>query len=332
MRPFRSLLLRPLLSCAIAACAMTSLGAFAQSSADTYPTRPITIVVPFAAGGPADIEARLYTPMLTRLLGQSMVIDYKVGAGTSIGTGYVAKAAPDGYTLLTNTAGFAILPTFYKLPFDLIKDLAPISLMSTKTSILIVPASSPFKNFTEYLAYAKANPGKINYGTSGAGALGHLTAEWLHADAGVKVTFVHFKGNSTLMNDLVAGRVDIGSSSTITAFQLMKQGKARALAVKGPSRLQLMPDLPSVSEYMKGYRDLNWQGFFAPGATPAPIINKLAGAFQTVAKDPELAKKMEALESDMVGSSPEEFRKLLVTEVARWRDLVARFGIEKPNE
>ena len=116
----------------------------------------------------------------------------------------------------------------------------------------------------------------------------------------MKVTFVHFKGNSTLMNDLVAGRVDIGSSSTIAAFQLMKQGKARAIAVKGPARLQQMPDLPSVSEYMKGYRDLNWQGFFAPGATPAPIINKLANVFHTVAMDPELAKKMEPLEADLV--------------------------------
>ena len=204
--------------------------------------------------------------------------------------------------------------------------------MSTKTSILIVPANSQFRTFTDYLAYARANPGKINYGTSGAGALGHLTAEWLHADAGAKVTFVHYKGNSTLMADLIAGRVDMGSSSTIAALQLIKSGKVRALAVKGPERLKQMPDLPSVSEYMKGYRDLNWQGFFAPGATPAPIMNKLSTAFRTVAKDPDLAKKMEPLESDMVGSSPEEFRKQLITEVERWKGLVSRLNIEKPDE
>ena len=260
---------------ALAAVILGCLDASAQTGADQYPARPITIIVPFAPSGPADIEARLYTPLLTKQLGQPMVLDYKTGGGTSIGTGFVAKAAPDGYTLLTNSAGFAILPAFYKLPFDIINDLAPISMMSTKTSILIVPANSQFRTFTDYLAYARANPGKINYGTSGAGALGHLTAEWLHADAGAKVTFVHYKGNSTLMADLIAGRVDMGSSSTIAALQLIKSGKVRALAVKGPERLKQMPDLPSVSEYMKGYRDLNWQGFFAPGATPAPIMNKI---------------------------------------------------------
>ena len=318
-------------SCVLAGGALVCANALAQG-ADQYPSKPVAIVVPFAAGGPADLEARLYTPLLTKLLGQPMVIDYKVGAGTSIGTGYVAKAAPDGYTLLTNTAGFSILPTFYKLNFDIMKDLAPLSLMSTKTSLLIVPASSQFKTFADYLAYARANPGKINYGTSGAGALGHLTAAWLHADAGAQVTFIHFKGNSALMTDLIAGRVDIGSSSTITAFQLMKQGKARPLAVKGPVRLQQMPDLPSVSEYMKGYNDLNWQGFWAPGGTPAPIVNKLSTALRAVAKDADLAKKMEPLEADMVGSSPEEFRKLLVTETERWKALIPRLGIEKPNE
>lgn len=318
-----------LLSCAVAAGILASAEASAQAD---YPSRPITIVVPFAAGGPADIEARLYSPLLTRQLGQPIVMDYKTGGGTSIGTGYVAKAAPDGHTLLTNTAGFSILPAFYKLSFDLIKDLAPITMMSTKTAILIVPASSQFKTFADYLAYARANPGKINYGTSGAGALGHLTAEWLHADAGAKVTFIHFKGNSTLMADLIAGRVDIGSSSTIAAFQLIKAGKARALAVKGPDRIKAMPDLPAVSEYMKDYNDLNWQGFFAPGGTPAPVVNKLWTAFRAVAKDPELGKKMEAIESDLVASSPEEFRKRLIAETERWKTLIPRLGIEKPND
>ena len=329
---FRAFMQHSLRACVLAAVVLGSLDASAQTGADSYPARPVTIIVPFAPSGPADLEARLYTPLLTKLLGQSMVLDYKTGGGTSIGTGFVAKATPDGYTLLTNTAGFAILPAFYKLSFDIINDLAPISMMSTKTSILIVPANSQFKTFADYLAYARANPGKINYGTSGAGAIGHLTAEWLHSDAGAKVTFVHYKGNSTLMTDLIGGRVDMGSSSTIAAFTLIKSGKARALAVKGPERLKQMPDLPSVSEYMKGYRDLNWQGFFAPGATPAPVMNKLSTVFRTVAKDPELAKKMESLEADMVGSSPEEFKKMLIADVERWKNLVPRLKIEKPDE
>ncbi len=305
---------------------------WAAASAQTYPSKPITVVVPFAAGGPVDTDTRRYTARLSALLGQPIVIDYRPGAGTSIGAQHVAKTAPDGYTLLSDSSAFAVFPAFYKnLKFDPVQDLQPITMMNFIVSALLVPASSPFKSLSDYLAYTKANPGKVNYGTSGVGDVSHLSATWMHFIAGTEVTFVPYKGNAPMMVELVAGRVDVGSASLVNALPQIRAGKLRALAVRGSRRAKPLPDVPTVREHpgMEEFASDNWLGFFAPGGTPAPVIDKLSDALVTITKMPEVVAEMEAQASTPVGNTPAEFKAFVAKEIARWKKVVADAGIQR---
>lgn len=297
-----------------------------------YPSRPITIIVPFAAGGPVDTDTRRYAARLSEQLGQQVLVDYRPGAGTSIGAGYVAKAKPDGYTLLSDSSAFAVFPAFYKeLNFDPLKDLVPVTWMHSLVSALMVPAVSPLKSFTEYLAYAKANPGKLNYGTSGVGDISHLGAVWLHAMANVNVTFVPFKGNGPMTIELVAGRLDAGSASLVQALPHIRSGKLRPIAVRGARRVKVLPDVPTVNEHpgMKEYVSDNWLGIFAPAGTPASIIDKLSVALVAITRQPEVIAELEAGASTPVGSTPGEFRSMVSEEISRWKRLVAEYGIAR---
>lgn len=307
--------------------ALCSTAALAQS----WPSRPVTIIVPFAAGGPVDTETRRYAARVSEMLGQQFVTDYKPGAGTSIGAAYVAKQKPDGYTLMSDSSAYAVFPAFYKdLSFDPVNDLTPITQMSQLVSVLMVPASSHLKSFADYVAYARGNPGKVNYGTSGVGDISHLSGEWMQSMLGIKVTFVPFKGNGPMIVDLVAGRIDIASASTSQALPLIKSGKLRPIAIKGPKRIKPLPDTPSVSEYpgMKKYADVNWLGFFAPAGTPAPIIDKLSATLIAVTKLPAVVAQLEAQASTPVGSTPAQFKAHVAEEIARWKKVVAQAGIK----
>jgi tripartite-type tricarboxylate transporter receptor subunit TctC len=302
----------------------------ATGIAQAYPSRPVTVIVPFAAGGPVDTDTRKYAARLSEMLGQPVVVDYKPGAGTSIGAGYVAKAKPDGYTLLSDSSAFAVFPAFYKdLKFDPLKDLVPITMMSELVSVLMVPASSPIKSFSEYLAYTRANPGKLSYGTSGVGDISHLSAAWMHSIAKTKVTFVPYKGNGPMMVDLLGGRVDAGSASLVQALPHIRAGKLRALAVRGAGRVKPLPDVPAVNEHpgMKEFASVNWLGFFAPAGTPAPVLDKLASSLIAISKLPEVVAELESQASTPVGSSPAEFKALVTEEIARWKKVVAETGI-----
>lgn len=302
----------------------------AAATAQAYPSRPVTVIVPFSAGGPVDTDTRRYAARLSEMIGQPVVIDYKPGAGTSIGAAYVAKAKPDGYTLLSDSSAFAVFPAFYKdLKFDPLKDLVPITLMNALVSVVMVPPSSPIKSFSEYLAYTKANPGKLSYGTSGVGDVSHLSMVWMHSMAGAKVTFVPYKGNAPMMVDLLAGRVDAGSASLVQALPHIRSGKLRALAVRGANRVKPLPDVPAVNEHpgMKEYVSVNWLGFFAPAGTPAPVIDKLSSALIAVTKLPDVVAELESQASTPVGNTPAEFKALVTEEIARWKKLVAEMGI-----
>ena len=318
--------MRPLSLCFLALIFASALVVSAAAKAQAYPSRPVTVIVPFSAGGPVDSETRRYAAHISDMIGQPVVVDYKPGAGTSIGAAYVAKAKPDGYTLLSDSSAFAVFPAFYKdLRFDPLKDLVPITMMNEITSVLMVPAASPLKNFSEYLAYTKANPGKLSYGTSGVGDISHLSAVWMHSIAMTKVTFVPYKGNGPMMVDLLAGRVDAGSASLVQALPHIRARKVRVLAVRGPNRVKPLPDVPAVNEYpgMKQFASVNWLGFFAPAGTPAPVIDKLSSTLIAISKMPDVIAELELQASTPVGSTPAEFKALVTDEITRWKKVVA---------
>ena len=311
------------------ALAALSGSVFAQGAAATFPSRPVTIISPFAPGGSVDIESRLYAPVIGKLLGQPFVVDYKAGAGTTIGIGYVVKAPPDGYTLLGHTTAMTVVPAFYKdLPYDILKDLAPVSLMAKRTSVLMASNTFAPRSFKEYIAYAKANPGKVNYGTAGSGEISHLAGAWLHSLTGTTVTFIPFKGTGPALQELMAGRVDVASGIMSAALPLLEPGKVRMLAVLGRERTRQYPDIPTVAEMgVPEYDYTAWMGFLAPAATPAAIVNKLSEGFAKVVKTPEIAAQIERQSATAVGSTPAEFRKLIATEVTRWQKVVSDSGI-----
>ncbi len=316
--------------CTAAAATLLAGVAFAQSAADAYPSKPVLLVNPYAPGGPADTETRIYAAKLGAMLGQPFIIEYKPGAGTAIGSAYVAKAPADGYTLLVTTGSLTVLPALYKnLAFDASKDFAPLSLMSQRTSVLLAHPSFPAKNFREYIAYAKANPGKINFGTAGAGSITHLAGAWMHGATDTSVTFIHYKGTGPVMPDLLAARVDLMAAGLLSALPFVKSGKLRALAVMGAQHSTLLPGVQTIDEQgIPGYNYVSWLGISAPAGTPPTLVNKLSEALARVAKSPDVAGPLEAEGGVMIGSTPAQFGRLMVTEIDRWRKVVRDAGIK----
>lgn len=261
---------------------------------------------------------------MSELMGQQFIVDYKPGAGSTIGTAYVSKAKPDGYTLLVASGPFTSLKALYKdVSFDPVKDFSPISLMSKRTTVLLVRLSFPAKSFREYVAYAKANPTKINFGTAGAGATVHLAGAWIHSATKTKATFIHHKGSGPMLTELIAGRIDVAPANLIVATPHIKSGKVRVLAVMSDARSPLLPGVPTISEDgLPGYDYASWLGYIAPSGTPVSIVNRLSDGFARVARLPEIVKRFEAEGAFMVGSTPAEFRKLIVSETERWNTVI----------
>ena len=278
------------------------------------------------------MQTRLYSPKLTEALGQPILVDYKAGAGGAIGTVYVAKSAPDGYTLVSVSTSFGVLPAFSpldKVPYDPVKDFAPVSLMIRNSSMLLVSPSAPFNTFPEYLAYARANPGKINFGTTGSGGIYHIVGAWLHSLSKTEVTFVHYKGSGPMYTDMIAGRVQAAPAITFIGMPLVKSGKLKAIANLGTDRAGAMPDLKTVAEQgVPGFEYPSWSGYLAPAKTPPAIVNRLSAEFAKVAKSPDLVKKFESEYTVLVGSTPEEFAKTISTEYVRWRKVVEENNIK----
>lgn len=298
--------------------------------AQTYPSRPVTIICPNAPGGPLDSESRVYAQKLQEVTGQPFVIDYKVGAGGRIGITYVTKAAPDGYTVLIVGAALTIIPALTSSPgFEVMRDLAPVSLMTQRASMLLMHGSVPAKSIGELITYSRANPDKLNFGTTGPGGSTDLAGRLLASTAKMPLSFVHYKGTGPLTTDLLAGRVQLGITNLISGMALAKSGKLRLLGVTSPSRLPTMPDVPTLAESgATGYEYVGWTAFLAPARTPAATVDKLSAEMAKVAKLEDTAKRLGSEDIELVGSSPDYLRKHVGAELARWSKVVREAGIK----
>jgi tripartite-type tricarboxylate transporter receptor subunit TctC len=316
------------LSLGIAAACMSAGTANAQGVGD-YPNKPVHVIVSQSTGGGTDIQARIFTAKLSETLKKNFVVDNKTGGNNQIGFTFVAKAAPDGYTLLATTPSFTFGPALEtKLQYDPIKAFAPISLVTRAPYVLLVHPSLPIKTVKEWVAYAKANPTKFSAGVGGTGSFTHLAVEWLADMADVKVHHVPYKGTGPVLIDLMAGRVQTTFGNVLSTLPHIRSGKMRAVALSMGTRSPVLPDLPTVAESGFPEYDLNtWHGWSAPAGTPRPIINFMSAEVAKMVKSPEVADKLKDDGGEPVGSSPEVFGKLVVSEITRWQALVKKIGI-----
>lgn len=301
-------------------------GASAQAPAPAnWPAKPITIVFPFTSGGPADNEFRHLQPRLQESLGQQFLFDFRVGAASTIGTGYVAKAAPDGYTLLLHNAGFAVHPNFYPdLPYNIQTSFDPVTQISGGATIVMVSvAGLPTVNsIADLTAWGKSNPDKLHCNTAGQGGVTHILCAALSGAIGVPITPVHYKGVSQGQVDLIAGRTQVSAGTLFAALTQIRAGKIRPIAALNPERSKIFPELRTTYEQGIDVEYPNWHALFAPAGTPPAIINRLHMEIARVTRLPEVAAGMEKLGTSPVGSPPEVFRKRLAVEIARWRKVI----------
>ena len=324
---------RPALLVLGAAAMLLQHAAMAQDFVRAWPAKPVMVIIPFAPGGSTDTEGRLYTQKMGENLGKSFIMDYKPGASTTIGTGVVAKAAPDGYTLLAVTVSFSLSAALLKdLPYDPLSDITPLSMMTQRPSLLVVSSHLPVKSAAEYIAYVKANPGKLNFGSYGVGSGPHVGAVWLHSLLGASVTYVHYKGQSPLSIDLTAGRIDATTGSFFGNMPLHRTGKVRILAVSTPQRSPQYPEFPTLAESgATGYDYGSWWGFLGPGRMLPALATRISAEMERAGKAPDVSKKMTDDGAIMILSTPEQFRKHITAEITRLKKLVADNNI-KPEE
>jgi tripartite-type tricarboxylate transporter receptor subunit TctC len=315
---------------AFAASVTAAHAQVASKPAGAYPTRPIRLIVPFAPGGSNDIMARLAGQKLSESLGAQVVVDNRAGGSGIIGTDIAAKAAPDGYTLLMMSLTFAVNPSLYsKLPYDTEKDLAPVTLVASAPLMLVVHPSIPAKSVQEFIAYAKANPGKLNFGSGGPGTTPHLAGEMLKMMAGVKMTHVPYKGGGPALNDLVGGQIQLMLENIPSTLPHAKSGRLRALAVSGLKRSPLVPDLPTLDEAgLKGYEIVGWNGFFVPAGAPRAIVMLLYRETAKALAQPDMKERLATMGAEPVGNSPEEFRVFVKAEIAKWAKVVKAAGLK----
>src|SRR5262245_43867903 len=315
----------------ILACAACMLAICTAVAAQDYPSRAITLVVPYAAGGGNDAMARIVADHMSKTLGQQIVIENRGGAGGTIATRAVAKAAPDGYTLvLGGTGTLAVNPTLYtNVGYDPRKDFAPIGLIATSALVLLVHPSVEANSVPELIGLARKEPGKLNYASAGPGSGIHLAAELFASVAGVKLTHVPYKGSGPALNDLLGGHVQIYFSSLPPAVGMRAEGKVRALAVTGPQRSRVFPDLPTVAEAaLPGYEAVLHYGIAAPAGTPRPIVGKLNGALRSALASEETKAVLIATGADPMPSSPEEYAADIDREETRWSRIVREIGVK----
>jgi len=317
---------------AMLACvaAMTVCVSSVQASADTYPSRRITFVVPYAPGGATDVSARLLANKLQEAWKQNVVVENKSGGGGVIGNDYVAKAQPDGYTVLVAITQIIQAPSLVaKLPYDVFKDLAPVTQVGLSTIVLTVPDQQPIKSVKELVDLAKANPGKLPYGSFGNATTSHLYGELLKKNAGIDMTHIPYRGSSPLLNDMLGNTVNAAFVDLTTASAQINGGKIRALAVGGEKRRTHMPDVPTLGELgYPGFEIEGWIGIFVPAATPKDIVAKLSSELARIIASPEGVAGLEALSLIPVGGSAETFEKVLRRDYERWADVVKATGVK----
>jgi tripartite-type tricarboxylate transporter receptor subunit TctC len=296
--------------------------------AQTYPSKPIRLVVGFTPGGGVDINARLLAPKLTEFLGQPVIVENRPGAGTNIANELVAKAAPDGYTLLINTPAVAINMALYrKLPYDTLRDLVAVSIFSEAPNILVVHNGVPARDVSEFVALARAKPGTLNYSSAGSGTTQHLAGELLKLRTGTDIVHVPYKGTAPSLTSLVAGEVDMSFANIPAILQHVKAGRLRPLASTGTKRAELMPDVPTMKEAGVDVEVTVWYAVLAPAATPREVVGTLAGAIMKAARSPDIRQRLLEQGAEPVGSTPEEFDRVLRAEVAKWQEVIGAAGI-----
>jgi tripartite-type tricarboxylate transporter receptor subunit TctC len=297
-------------------------------AAQNYPSRPVRLIVGFAPGGGVDINARMLAPKLSEYLGQQVVVENVPGAGTNIANERVARAVPDGYTLLINTAAVAINMSLYRnLPFDTLRDFAPVSVFSQSPNVLVVNAKLPAQNVKELVAMARSSPGKLNYSSAGVGTTQHLAAELFKLRTGTFIVHIPYKGTAPSMTALIAGEVDLSFANIPSIQGHLKSGRLRALAATAARRDPQLPEVPTMKEAgVEGVEVVVWYGVLAPTGTPRDIVHKLADGIQRATRDADVRKRMLEQGAEPVGSTPEDFEKLLREEVARWAEVVRISG------
>jgi tripartite-type tricarboxylate transporter receptor subunit TctC len=295
-----------------------------------WPERAIRLYVPFPAGGAVDIVARMIAAKLADDLGKPVVVENKAGAGGIIATDATAKAPPDGYTLLLTTPNHTINAALQtSLPYDTAKDIAPVSIVAAVPEVLVSYPGAPFKTFPEFIAYAKANPGRLNYASAGIGTLPHVTMELLLQRTGIKVAHIPYRGAAPAMNDLLAGQVQLKLDTYATSNPHVVAGKLRMLGIASAERSKLMPDTPTIAEMgLPGYEGILWIGMVAPAATPKTVIDRLAAANARAARSPDVIEKFRNIGVDPVGGSTAEFAALIARELPQWRDVIKAANIK----
>jgi tripartite-type tricarboxylate transporter receptor subunit TctC len=310
-----------------AAAALAMAGAAAAAQA--YPDKPIRLIVPFPAGGTTDLLARTVGQRLTMAWGQPVVIENRPGAGATIGADVVAKARPDGYTLLMAAVHHTIAANYYKhLPYDLQKNLAPVSVVAIVPNVLVVRPDLPVSNVQELIAYAKANPGKLTYASNGAGTAHNLIGEQFKTMTGTDITHIPYKGSAPALTDLMGGRVTMMFDTVSSCLPYVKAGKLKALAVATGSRSSVLPDVPTLSEAgLKGFDIASWFGVMAPAGTPPAIVDKLSAEIDKILANPEVRKQLLPIGAEPAGGTPQAMKARIDHEVASYGELMKRAGM-----
>ena len=292
-----------------------------------YPNRPVTVIIPFTPGSVAETEGRVHFARVAESLRQQFLFDFKPGGSGTIGMTHVARAAPDGYTVLLVSASYSLVPLrSVELPFDRLNAFVPVSLVSKRWGTILVHPSMP-STAAEFVSLVKANPGQVNFATNGVGSQQHLTGAWLADVTGTQMTFVHYKSAAQIIPDLLAGRVQATPITLSSALPHVKQGKLKMLGMANLERNPAFPDVPTLTEQgLKDFEYSSWQGLVAPAKTPAAIINLLSAEMAKAVKSPEVVKRL-ASETQLIGSTPEEFARHVVTETERWRKMTRESGI-----
>ena len=316
---------RQSLHLAVGAAALPAVSRIARAQA--YPTRPERIIVPGAAGNPTDIQARLIGQWLSERLGQPFVVDNRPGASTNIGTEAVVRASPNGYTLLLIAAGNVISPALYsKLTFSFMRDIVPVASIHRGANVMVVNPSFPAKTVPEFIAYAKANPGKINMGSAGIGTSVHVAGELFKMMAGVDLVHVPYRGATPMLADLISGQVQVSFDNIFTSIEHVKDGKLRALAVTSQARSEVMPDIPTVGEFLPGFEASAVTGIGVPKNTPAEIIHTLNKEINAALADPRIKARLADLGGVPMSMAPADFAKLIAEESDKWAKVVKFSG------
>jgi tripartite-type tricarboxylate transporter receptor subunit TctC len=310
------------------ACAWLAANALAQTN---YPTRPIRLIVPFPPAGATDILSREVMQRLSQRLGQQIIVENHPGASGTIGCEIVARAAPDGYTLLmATTSTHSIEPLLAsKLPYDPVKDFAPVSLVATSANVLVVPVTLPANSAKELIALARAKPGTLNFGSSGTGSIVHLTGEMFRSRAGVDIVHVPYKGTQLVVPDLVNGQISIMFDNIVSAMPNLKSGRVKAIGISSLQRSPLLPEVPPIAESgLPGFEATAWFGVYAPAATPKDIVAKVSRELAAALRTPESRQRMAVLGAEPVGSTPEDMSRIVEAETAKWARVVRDAGIK----